>query len=368
MYRTPLLSKTYKLFQAGSEEALRKTYIFGCQHILEPKEKMFAYFAQYGIPKENIHIIGKAYSTNDQLLSELQQQGFHIEQPPFRPQLAFDIQHAENCEKLFRLFQRMVPSGATVIVLDDGGQLLQRFHEDFASIPHTIRVYGVEQTSSGFRKLEGVPLKFPIINVARSRIKLTKESTFIANSCLSRLQRAVGPSYLQKRFFIIGQGPIGKAITSGLRRMGVRQLQTYDVRTHTKSIELFIQEYRPEVIIGTSGHNSLTRESIETLSLFPHPVYLASASSSDREFAVHHYRTKLEAWDVHSQVAYKNIIFCNNGFPINFTGERRSGPISGIERTICLLLGSVLYWTTQESRPRRRAGFIPVPKIVQVYL
>ncbi|MEK9184945.1 MAG: hypothetical protein AAB866_02145, partial [Patescibacteria group bacterium] len=63
---------------------------------------------------------------------------------------------------------------------------------------------------------------------------------------------------------------------------------------------------------------------------------------------------------IHSDVNYKNFVFVNNGFPITFKGnEYESTPIE-IEKTIALLMGSVLYGIHKKKGVYR--GIINIPR------
>src|SRR3989344_4249859 len=95
-----LIQGTFKLFYKKNHRDLTKTYIFACQHILRPREKVLPLFVKFGIPKSNIFVLGKAYSTNETVLSELRADGFQIFYIPLHKDKSFDEQHTSNCQKL----------------------------------------------------------------------------------------------------------------------------------------------------------------------------------------------------------------------------------------------------------------------------
>lgn len=363
VYNTPILDKIPGLFSEPNATDLHHTYVFACQHILEPKERMFSAFVKFGIPQKNIFVIGKAYSTNQGLLEELREEGFQIEQPAFNNQMSFDEQHTNNCEALFGIFRKTVASPARVIVLDDGGGLLSVFNDHFKTLDGGIEIVGIEQTSSGFRRLEKQILKFPIINVARSAIKLNKESQFIAESCHEKLLEKFEKYHIEeRRFLIIGLGPVGQALLNQLRETG-EHVVGYDIAMGHINLLAKIKETKANVIVGATGNTVLTKEDIETLVGYEYPTYLLSVSSSDREFPIQSYRAESD-YALHTDVQYRSITFLNNGFPINFQGNRNEGEIAGIERTICLLMGSVLYLASMEPGVDTPVEFIEVPGVV----
>lgn len=363
-----LIMKTFKLFSNDEKRDLSKTYIFACQHILRPREKMFPLFVDFGIPKENIFILGKAYSTNNNLFKELKDFGFYMYQPSFDMNRSFDEQHKENCNTIFNLFLKNVLGGSRVIVLDDGAMMLSVFDENFGKISKDIEILGIEQTSSGFRKLEDKTLKFPIINVARSAIKLNKESPFIAEVCLKQISDYISANNItDNKFLVVGLGPIGQALVDDLRKQG-KKVFGFDTSFGHKNLMEKIKELRPNIIIGATGKESISQEDIEYFNSLHYPMYLVSVSSSDREFPVAAYR-KDKSLDINSDVRYGNIVFVNNGFPINFKGNcyYKNG-IEKIERTICLLIGSALYLANNEKPVTLEKGFIEVPEKITAIL
>lgn len=362
-----LITKTFNLFFKNEKTDLTRTYIFACQHILRPREAMFSLLVEFGIPQENIFILGKAYSTNDKLLKELVKNGFNVDQPPFDTNKSFDEQHSENCKWLFDLCIEKVPSKSRVIVLDDGAMLLSLFNDRFEKISKEIEVLGIEQTSSGFRKLENEKLNFPIINVARSAIKLGKESPFIAETCLKKLSEYfLGKEIGYKKYLIIGLGPIGEAFIELLQEQG-ENVVGFDIVLENEKLREKIKTLKPNIIIGTTGTTSISGDDIEYLNSLRYPIYLVSASSSDREFSATSYRKKSES-NIHSDIRFDNIVFVNNGFPINFEINRPKEGIEWIERTICLILGSVLYLASIKKPSILRVGFIDVPKKITTIL
>lgn len=361
---TTLLTKTFNLFSPNKGK-LTNVYVFACQHILRPREEMFSLFLEFGFPKENIFVLGKAYSTNEKLFKELQAEGLNIFQPEFDTDKSFDEQHKGNCERLFELCKKNVPSGSRVIVLDDGGMLLSVFNERRGEVSG-LRIYGIEQTSSGFRKFETENLQFPVINVARSATKLNKESPYIAETCFKKLKEYISNNkILATRSLIIGLGPIGKELLA-LFEENKDEVEGFDIALGHTDLLRKISDFKPDIIIGATGTTCLSKEDILHLSSPNHLFYLMSVSSSDREFSVASFRVG-DTQDVHIDVRYKNIVFVNNGFPINFEINREKEGVEKIERTICLLLGSVLYLANIDKVPVD-GGFFDVPEIIESIL
>lgn len=356
-----LIQETFDLFNKNNTPDLSKTYVYACQHVLRPREKMLPLLVKFGIPKNNIFILGKAYSTNNKLLRELRKAGFNVNQPPFDSKRTFDEQHHQHCVQLFEDFQKNVSSGSRVIVLDDGAALLSVFNQNFAKIDKKIEVMGIEQTSSGFRKLENKKLRFPIINVARSPVKLDEESPAIAATCLEKMSVYFPQKNItDKRYFVVGLGPIGQAFVKELQSRG-EDVVGYDINSGDNNLTEKIESTKSNIVIGATGSASVSRSDIEYINSLGYPIYLVSASSSDREFPASFYR-KNQAQNTHTEIKYGNVIFVNGGFPINFEINQREEGIEWIEQTICLILGSILYLAQIGNLYDLKKEFINVPQ------
>lgn len=340
-YHFPLLERVFSHYSELPHD-VSKYVLVCCQHLLEPQEKMFDKLIAFGFKPENIYLLGKAYSTNQGILSELQAKGVHAVQPAFSC-TAFDVEHKRNCEAL----EKQIPNDAECVILDDGGQLIEVFLERQKKV-----VFAVEQTSSGFRKLENKNIPFPVINVARSQTKLVQESPFIAKNGYERILEYFNGN-IPRPVLVVGLGPIGEALTSVLKDNGI-SVDGFDIRLgHTNLIKR-IQEQKPAVIVGATGSNIVTKEDIEILG--SETMFLISISSSDREFPVVEFRN---SGSVHQNVKYKNLTFVNNGFPISFCGKRNEIDPAEIEKTISLLGGSVMHGII---RPISGEGLVDVPQ------
>ncbi len=332
-YQYPRLKRVFDHYNRLPHD-IEGCFLVGCQHLMEPQLKMFEYLIQFGFDPEKIIVLGKAYSTNAEVLNELQSKNVKAAQPKFSG-ISFDQEHKNNCEAILKA----IPENARCIVLDDGAELIKTFAKNNRKI-----LFGVEQTSSGFRILEKESLSFPVLNVARSVTKLTQEAPLVARHLNERII-----DYLKKNgvgkptILIIGLGPIGESILEAFRQGDVK-VEGFDIKYGHNDLTAKIQSFKPDVVIGATGTYILTEGEIKNID-FPRRLFLISASSSDREFPVAAFRA---GEGVHEDVIYKNIVFVNNGFPFSFMGNRYEMTPIEIEKTICLLGGAVMYGSTNK--------------------
>jgi S-adenosylhomocysteine hydrolase len=326
-YAYPILARVTEHY-LRLPHTVQNTYLICCQHMLAPQKQMFQELIRFGFDPEKIFVLGKTYSTNREILTELNAMGIRAIQPPFSG-IAFDQEHRNNCHTLVE----MVPKEASSIILDDGAELITVFAESSREV-----LFGVEQTSSGFRKLEGKQLRFPVLNVARSATKLIQESPLIARHAFERMDAYFQKTGLvQARIMIVGLGPIGEA----LREVFLEHdylVNGFDVQHGHQDLMGTINDLAPDVIIGATGASILAAEDLEKLS--GKKTLLISMSSSDREFPVAAYRNGIT--DTHLDIVYENITFVNNGFPISFMGNRYESTPMEMEKTMALLGGSVM--------------------------
>lgn len=357
-YTYPLLHNILKEYESHRSD-FKHVYLLACQHILTPQAKMFDLIHKFGIPKENIHIFGKVYSTNKVTLQNLIDSGFSVSEHQFRQDVSFDAQHEENCRKEFLTFINKVKAHSRIIFLDDGGMLLKTVHANFNLIPKNTRVFGIEQTSSGFRKLEGITISFPIYNPARSKTKLIKESPLIAKIGYERIMETINYYSINPKILIVGQGPIGKSLY--LRFKKLYPTFTYDIANDGKKniIDLILQN-NINIVIGATGKNILDSRQIEPLNeKLKDKLFLISMSSTDREFETSYFRKNKINLGIHTDILQGNIVLVNNGFPVTFKGNAFESTPREIEKTIGLLYRSVLESATTNQRIN---GFIDVPK------
>lgn len=346
----PLLAFTSKLYPNVD---LSNVSLVACQHILGTTIDLFEALFEKGLKAENVHLLGKCYSTHALTQEKLVKRGVDVSPLSnlFIADKSFDDQFKEYVQSFAdQLIARGIFSDRKkVIVLDDGGFLLQYLNE---VLEDAKGVTGVEQTSSGFEKLKDLPLQFGILNVARSEIKTKVESPLIAEKIIEQIENRISLSS-SVRALVIGQGSIGKAIKEQLT--GKARVFGCDSTVGLCDFGGNYTEQLPtfDVIIGATGKTILTIEQVRRLKP---GALLVSASSSDREFSAVEMRHDIySVGNCHVDVDFEGVRLLNNGFPVNFTGDEHSLSPEDAQLTRSLLFAGVC----EAARPLS-AGFHPL--------
>jgi S-adenosylhomocysteine hydrolase len=221
-----------------------------------------------------------------------------------------------------------------LVIIDDGGYLIDFIGSNY---PSDLQVCAVEQTSAGYHFLKERNHLFPVINVARSKAKLSLETPFIVKSFFKRFSVHF-PDYFNstRSILILGKGTIGSHLEQELKNKHF--VYCYDPSTSLEN-SLKNNLLKFDLIIGASGVTSLKYEMYAHLK--PGSI-LASISSSDREFDAHHFRGQFAKTDSPLiNFTNKNITLLQAGFPLNFWGSENNIPLENIQITLALMMGAV---------------------------
>ena len=320
-----------------SSISLSNVLLIGCQHILETTHTMFQSLYDFGLKPKNIFLIGKCYSSNLSVWQEMYLEGIQVSllSFSFESHLTFDDQFSDILIQFLKNILSRIDLSAfnTIIVIDDGGQLLTLSMKFFKNYKNII---GIEQTTSGYEKIKFTPLSFPIINVARSEEKLVYESPMIADIIIEKILKRMVILRSFRMILIMGGGAIGSSIYMTLKN-------DYEVYVYDKKKEANLKNHLQvaDIIIGCTGERSISFSKYKYLK---EGCVLISGSSSDREFdAVHiRRRCKKNIVSCHDDIKGGNLTLLNCGFPINFDGNRNSVAPEKIQLTRALLLAAIL--------------------------
>ena len=318
-----------------------KVLLITSQHILESQRIMFEYFIDKGLKPSNVFLIGKCYSTNNNIIKGFKKMGVYVSprSESFDQNLSFDEQFEDYTKELLEYVGKKenLRGYEKVIILEDGGSLLSHANK----ILKNINLIGIEQTSAGYEKLKNIKLGFPVINVARSYAKLRVESPIVAKVCIEKLNKTLFKLGLRpKKVLIIGVGAVGNALYDRLNSDFI--VKRYDLDSKlsdykNESLKAILGEF--DMIIGSTG-----KEIIDTslYKYFKKGAILVSVSSSDREFSAVNLRKVMDKKiKCHDNLNVNSLHLLNCGFPINFDGAEDSAKAEDIQITLALLFASV---------------------------
>ncbi len=331
----PALEYAENLF---SKDHLKNTYIIACHHILASAHMMIRSMMNLGLDINNIALIGKCYSSDEKVMENMLKEGIFVckSSIEFDSDQSFDKQFKDSIVKfLHEQIQRMQPAkDAKIIILDDGGTLIaaaQDLGEQYTNM------CGVEFTSSGYRRLAAMSLKFPVIDVAQSKSKLEFESPLIAKAVTDNLEKKLNISSMApKDILVVGSGAIGTAVCKILKNECTQHhIKTYDSEKDLSEIH-HLDFSNFDIIIGATGNKIMSHHYYDSLR---EGAVLVSVSSADREFdAVNFRKLSGKKYNTHDDVYYNGLCLLNCGFPINFSGgDRVSVPLMKYQFFMALL-------------------------------
>lgn len=314
--------------------------LIACQHLLGTTIDMIDVLVNQGMKVSNIWIIGKCYSSNREVFDLLIHKGINVSADSF----SFDSK--QTYDKQFQAYilhflKEALNSLSTkkIIILDDGGFLIDAFQSENSNVYNSIT--SIEQTTSGFDRLNGKSIPFPIVNIARSAAKLDIEAPIIAEKVVEQILSTFDSYYLTNpNVLVVGNGAIGTHIAKQLRSKNF-SVSVCDI---LQNLCDFDGDYKKElhtfdVIIGATGKTIISSDDLSTLK---ENVLLMSASSSDREFDSVYIRAGQNIKNCHDNIERNGIRLINCGFPINFkNGAKHCVEPEKIQLTRALLLAGV---------------------------
>lgn len=363
-----LLNQITQICKTDYSVNFQKTLFVCGQHLLSTTVNLFQAFIDLGAKPENICVVGKSYSTNPEVVTQLKEMSIYVQ--PTSEQLtlggfnsAYNSDITAMWEHAFTHISHNSQSIENIIVLDDGGHVsgdmpvkIQKFcRPNESSSP---RIVCIEQTSSGLETTQALP--FPTIEVATSTIKNLLEPKKVAKKCAKEIIKNIQqlraaypeitiPAADQLVVGIAGLGKIGKAMLEEVlkyKAAGYCNFVIYDKNEEKRIIcqkefaqlpgvviepveTLSALFNAADIIIGATG-TDITANSLECFRTKRTHTILVSCSSKDQEFRtlLNHIQTKSRSAQVEP---LKNILFQNSfkaslillrgGTPIGFTNE-----------------------------------------------
>ena len=328
-------------------------HVICVQHIVASTISLFNALFENGLNPKNLSAIGKCYSTRPEALEHLLEKNVDVAQESlhFNPYRTFDMGFRRVLLSFFRekIKSLEIKGCKKLIVLDDGGELLLFMNALLKKNKFWRgKVVGIEQTTAGYDKLKSESILLPIINVARSNIKLFHESPFIARIAVERLLEHLNKLRIfPKNALIIGNGAIGSHIHSEIRELF--RTEMFDLDSSKSSIKndscaAILGNF--DLIIGCTGKTVIHPNQFRFLK---RGVCLVSVSSSDREFSGFNLRSKVKnISSCHQDICSSGIHLLNCGFPINFDDAYEEIDIPEFQLTRAILLSGIYQSITKE--------------------
>lgn len=274
----------------------------------------------------------------------------------------------EQMEDMFYAVFREISDlqNTKLLILEDGGyhySAIEIIKSKFTSFEHRILAC-IEQTRNGLRAYKkysvGGKLGYPVLTVARSKIKMNIESYYIAQIAIETINEFISlldQKVLGKKVLLIGYGSIGRYVSKMLYNYGCYQyIYDWDSRISQAAkkdgqevLEKVNEDFFVDdmLLIGATGNASFTQEMLEAyINSKADNMILVSVSSKQTEFQVlldnkKKYIEKSRILQVGNCVLgmeyqlkrgckRKKIKVLANGYPINFYGTE-SLPLEVIE-------------------------------------
>jgi S-adenosylhomocysteine hydrolase len=317
----PMAALTTIVKQVAKPNEFKGMQFMGLQHLFASSATMFNAIHDLGVAHSDMRFLGKVYSTNHRVMSELESKGAVVDGTSVRVGArdfadAMDDSISAQLRGLIATLPR--PSVFTehgpqfadrptprILLIDDGAEAIKVLHEQFpAYVPFFVCV---EQTRRGARILhemqERGELKCPVANVAETWAKLEWESPMIGHSVvlevsrkLDRLEAAGVPA--AQNSLVLGCGAVGGGVARAMLRRGsdvhlydkdpARSAALKDAMVkeglNAARIHVHVDKHaalaKGEVLVSCVGARTLEREDHAFL---PNGAVLVNAASADDE-------------------------------------------------------------------------------------
>lgn len=275
--------------------------------------------------------------------------------------------YSAMCESIKLAFKNEVisfaNSGMKVLIIEDGGfhySVIDELIKNYPVLKNAL-IGAIEQTTSGVKRYQkavnNIIVPYPVLSVARSKIKMRVEAHFIARRVIDELNYLL---YMANNFLsfhnilIIGYGIIGRNISQALSTLKCNVV-VYDIEESILSlakedgIKIIddvqnIQFVDNLIIIGATGESAFTSSMFFSfVTSDAKKIFLASASSKRIEFQcivdffevgdkdvnykkiidkMENIRIDQKDYGITYSFRYKNIdkkiVLIANGYPVNF--------------------------------------------------
>ena len=307
------------------------------QHLKPDTYQFFKELKNAGF--EPIIISGIEYSTDPEVLKQLEEDGYKITNPKNT-----DLFNPEYWDKFAgNELIKWNKEKQEYIILEDGGYIGTTFHKSRKPYLETCKGV-VEQTKNGYWKYKELEksgeLSIPVFTVANSKLKELVEAPEVGLAIAKSLDQnldKLNDSVNHKTIMILGFGSIGKTVAKALKERNVAELLIFDSDS-VKLIEARFNNFKTiqkeeglqkaDIVIGCTGRQSLDPEDYD---LVKDGVILANGTSKKVEFDMqwltdNSKNTKTKGRIIDFEILSKKITVLAKGEPINFEANVSVSP------------------------------------------
>ena len=267
----PILKK----YSEERRENLKNVAIIWRDHFLEENVGLLTSFVRMGVEPKDILAIDKGDSTKHrkEITETFKKLGFQVDVLD-NTAVADDIL-IEDGRKLVKDFIEK-RRDKKIVILDDGAivsRILTLHSYDNVEAFVELTVTGLKR----IKELDEKQLPYPVLNVAKSKLKRFITYKEIANTIFTRSIELLGGEKLVGRTVIqLGYGDLGEVLAERYRQYGskviviepdvMKCIEAAEKGFITfRTLEEAIKYEKPFLIVGASGYKSISKEVIEEL-------------------------------------------------------------------------------------------------------
>lgn len=289
------------------KQPLKGMKVVAIQHVLPTFSGVLDALEAAGVARADMRVIGKSYSTVDEMYAWMLGQGYDVHDSSFGGDAA-NVEAtlvAAAKDTLTELFADVDPKTSTerFLLADDGGKLLHCLHTHFPEYAHLCS--GFEQTARGIQVLdkmlaEGQPVLCPVVNMARSELKSKSEIPLIGENIvfdsLAYLDELKLPH--PKTATVLGYGPVGEQAARALAARGI-DVVVYDPspdsqeKARAKGYRVMDRDAAlgaADLVVGCTGRGAV--DVTEEHAKLKNGAVLVNGASGNHELGTQHFGQK----------------------------------------------------------------------------
>jgi len=297
---------------------------FVVQHLFPDTLRLLQHLHRY-IPIDTV--IGISYSGDTKTVDALKAMGVRVLTPSYTELEHVIAQELQHCIDSCRA------QNERLVIHEVGGMAIKALHSpDYSG--EGVVIGALEITKQGVWVAENIEsLQIPQLNIAQTRLKQI-EGKLVGEAVVAALDiilRELGYATVGRDALVCGYGWVGRGVANSLRQRGmsvaVRDVDVVSiveaaVDGHIPNEQAELSR-PPAIVIGASGHCSITAAIIDQL---PHRCFLVSGASKNHEIDLAYLQTQTQSVTAihpyvnqHTLLDDRQLLLVNNGYPVNFT-------------------------------------------------